>query len=370
MHPNIKKSFQFYLFNIIKPTLASYFPFLYDYTRIKPHFATLNITDNCCFKCVMCNYWQTKTYDELSTEKWKDIFRQLKELGIKEISLSGGEPFLRKDIMELISYAAGLGLDVGVITNGYLLNKEIIQEAIACGTKSFSISIDATGEHFDDIRGVKAAYSKVFNTANLLSEYRNNGVSVDLYFTLMKETLNYYEDVFNLAKRLNLRLVVNLFNYTPYYNKHLEKTRDNFWINKDDFYLLGCFQHFIAKNKNDYPESVYHTYSEIKYFKDYFKDPLQKNIPCIVSQQRIDINSRGEVYGGCWSMGTFGNLKKDTLENILNSSRYKEAHKNMFFKNCPGCSCGYSKNLRYFLPMLVNELIMRLVPITRQNIYE
>jgi len=366
----ISKAFKSYLPSLIKSQIAFYFPSLYDYINIKPYFAVLNVTDNCCFRCIMCDQWKRKTGDELSTEKWMDILLQLKEIGIKNITLSGGEPFLRRDIIEIISYANKIGSEVGVITNGYLLDKEKIEAAIKAGLGSFSISVDAVSEKFNNIRGIQGAYQKVLNSCKLLSEYKKNGIYVYLYFTLMKTTLDTYKDVFAIAEEFNFPFIINLFDYTPYFFESLRKEKNIFWINENsDFQHLRKLQKYFIDKKGKNPKSIYHTYSEIEYFRDYFKDPLKRNIPCMVSQQRLGIDSRGNVDGGCWSMGSFGNLKEESLADIINSTKYKAAHKNMFFKKCPGCSCGYPTNLRYHLPSLVKEIFFRIAPFTRKRLW-
>ncbi|MBN3040116.1 MAG: SPASM domain-containing protein, partial [Candidatus Omnitrophica bacterium] len=141
-----------------------------------------------------------------------------------------------------------------------------------------------------------------------------------------------------------------------------EKKKDSFWIGVEDYPQLREFQKFLAEKKASRPDLVFHKYNEIGYFKDYFSDPLQKKIPCVVSAKRLGIDSKGNVYGGCWSMGSFGNIKNSRLKAIIRSSKYNQAHKNMFFKDCPGCSCGYSENLRGYMPYLIKELLLSLSP--------
>jgi len=317
----------------------------------------------------MCGQWKSKTDSELSTEEWFGVLSQLKGSGIKDVSIAGGEPFIRRDLMDIINYANNIGLQVGIITNGYLLDKKIIAEAVKAGVKSFSISMDAVGDNFDNIRGRKGAYQKVLESCRILSEHKNDGIYVDLYYTLMKTTIDSYKEVFAIAENFNFPFVVNLFDYTPYFFKDLNKTKEFYWLDKEARPRLKEFQRFVVKKKQNNAISVYHTYSEINYFEKYFRDPLQKSIPCTVSQKRIGIDSQGNVFGGCWSMGSFGSLKEKSLKNILNSDKYKKTHKKMFLKICPGCSCGYSANLRYFLPVALKELIFKSVPPLRRKVY-
>lgn len=358
-----------YLPNLMKAEMIKNIPMLYSYFGYAPHFAVLNITDRCCFRCIMCEQWKRDSVGEMATDKWLDVLSQLKTIGIGEIMLSGGEPFMRTDILEIISYAHKIGLSVGVITNGYFLTKKRLNEAIEAGARTFAISLDATGEQFDNIRGIKGAYSKIIDSIALLSEYKNNGITAYVNFTLMSKTLDYYNDVLNAVQKFNFPIGVNLFDYTPYFFKELQKSKDLFWIKSDfDIKRLKKLQKDFVEKKQKDSKSVYHLYSEIEYFAKYFIDPLQKKIPCVVSQQRIGIDPQGNVYGGCWSLGHFGNLNVNPLKEIIASVRYKKMHKNMFFKHCPGCSCAYSKNLRYNIPSLIKEALFRLLRSQRKRI--
>ena len=356
----IKKFLIFHLPFLIKTNIARYFPWSYRYMDFKLFSAALNITDNCCFKCITCNQWKNYKKDEIGTEDWKNILLQLKEKGVRNISLAGGEPFMRDDIFEIISFASSLGFRIGVITNGYLLNRDKIVRAIKSGVERFSVSIDGVDESFDNIRGVKGAYNRVLNNCRILTEYKHkNIIDVNIYFTLMKKTLNTYRAVFKIVDEFQFPLVVNLLDYTPYFFRKFINDKKELWIDTSDEVKLREFQDFLLDKKESRRRFTYHTYFEIGYFKSYFNDSLQKYIPCSVSQQRICIDARGNVYGGCWSMGSFGNLNEKSLKEIMDSAKYKVAHKNMFYKRCQGCSCGYPTNLRYFLPVILAGLYMR-----------
>lgn len=362
------------LFNYL-PSLARFeiikrFPSTHSYFKYKPQYVALNITDNCCFKCIMCDQWKTTKDNELTTRQWKDIFSQFKKEEIKTVAFSGGEPFLRQDIIALVQCVNDMGMEPVVVTNGYLLNEKKIEAIVKAGVKSFSVSMDAVGDTFDQIRGIKGAFGKVLNSCEIISQYKKRGaVNAYLYFTIMKKTLGAYRDVFAIARKLDFPLVVNLFDCTPYFFSNLKEKKDQFWLGEDDMQELKEFQEFITQNKEKNADSVFHTFAEIEYFRKYFKDPLQKNIACVISQQRLGVDSQGIVYGGCWSMGSFGNLKDNTLKNIIKSPRYKMGHKNMFFKRCPGCSCGYTKNIRNYLPLVFAEVVFKLLPSQRKNIY-
>jgi len=352
----IKKIIEFYFPNLIKVELIRHFHFLYGYLRFKPISATINITDRCCFKCIMCNQWREKSKQELGTKDWQVILDQLKEENIKMVTFSGGEPLLRNDLIDIIKYAKKLNMTCSLFTNGYLLNEDNIQKLISSGIDFISISFDGVDDKFNAIRGINGAYEKVKKSAEILANlYKRNMLKVSMSFVLMKPTLNYLNEVLKLRDIFDFPLVINLVDFTPYFFKSI-KDKDTLWINEKDMESLSINLKLLAEHKRKKNDSIYLTYSGINYIKNYFIDPLQSRIPCFVSQERICIDPEGNVYGGCWSMGSFGNLRENSLKHIIHSIKYKNAHRDMFFKRCPGCSCGYLENLRLFLPSLIKDL--------------
>jgi MoaA/NifB/PqqE/SkfB family radical SAM enzyme len=211
----------------------------------------------------------------------------------------------------------------------------------------------------------------VENSLELLAALRAAGtIDAHLYFTLMRPTLKAYEDVFVLSQRFKIPFVVNLLDDTPYFFEGIKGKSKDLWIGRESASAMKEFQRFLALKKREFPALVYHTYTEIDFFRKYFSDPLQRDKPCIVSQLRLGIDAHGGVFGGCWSMGAFGNIRKQPLKEIVSSPAYQKAHRNMFYKKCPGCSCGYTTSLRYFIPSRMREIVYKAVPGLRQRIHE
>ncbi len=330
---------------------------------IQPTTAGLNVTDNCCLRCIMCNEWRQRSRidDELTTEEWKDIIEQLREAGIQRVGMTGGEPLLRDDLAELISYAHELGLEASVVTNGYLLNERRAEELVAAGLTEISLSVDALGETYDRIRGVKGAHERVQAACQILAELKERyNLRVYILATIMKLTLECLPEVVELAKNLNLTVLLNLIDYTPYFFR-LEGNRTSLWIENGEREKLDRLAKWLAKTKREHQQVIGENYVTLEYMNKYFADPLQKDLPCVAALTRIFIDSHGKVFGGCWSMGHLGDLRQSALKDIISSPRYVTAHQRMFFKECPGCSCGYQTNLMYSLRYLIREMRLRII---------
>lgn len=88
--------------------------------RRRPVNVMVSITDSCCSRCNYCRIPEQGRPD-LSTEQWKELFRQMAGAGTRRIGIWGGEPLMRKDIITLCSYARSLGIYVSLDSNGYLI---------------------------------------------------------------------------------------------------------------------------------------------------------------------------------------------------------------------------------------------------------
>ena len=124
----------------------------------------INPTNRCNLFCKSC--WQREfdiNYDELPTKKLLEVIKEAAELGVKEIRIPGaGEPFTKKGLIEVIKEIKKQKINGMLITNGVLLNKEIIETLIKIRWDCITISIDgANSKTHDYLRGVKGTFEKV-----------------------------------------------------------------------------------------------------------------------------------------------------------------------------------------------------------------
>jgi MoaA/NifB/PqqE/SkfB family radical SAM enzyme len=342
-------------------------PSLYPKVALRPLYAGLNVTDNCNMRCIMCNSWRSHSADELTTDEWKGVIRQLRDAGVRYAGFAGGEPLLRKDLAALIAHAARLGLHTEVTTSGYLLDEARAQAYLEAGLKSVVLSLDGVGAEYEAIRGRE--WARVERACELLARANRDGaLQVVIGFVLMKPTLDHVAAVKALGERLGLPIVVSLLDASTYLFQ-LEQNTQEFWIRSaEDKRRLAAVQRELVRSR-EAGGTVRDDYTAIEWFGKYFEDPRQPALPCAVSQTRILIDSHGMVFGGCWAMGSYGCLRRQPLREILSSDAYRDAHRKMFFKECPGCSCGYKVSLKLSLPTQLRELGLRLSKRMREKAF-
>lgn len=122
------------------------------------------VTGSCNLRCRHC-WIDPATESQRSTlhlpwRELKPVFEEAKSLGLSSVKLTGGEPFLHPDIMEILADLPAMGLGVRMETNGTLIGARearALQEAKV----GFSISLDGpTPEIHDDLRNVPGAFER------------------------------------------------------------------------------------------------------------------------------------------------------------------------------------------------------------------
>jgi MoaA/NifB/PqqE/SkfB family radical SAM enzyme len=156
-------------------------------TPNRPHHAQWLITRKCNYRCRGCNVWKEQDPKELSTTEVKRGLEILKNIGIVEIVLSGGDPLLRDDAEEIIDYSTERFITT-VYDNGSMAVKKI--EALR-NVDFVAISIDSLDETKNDyIKDVPGAWKKAMDTVKVLKKER-----INVCVTPTISQLNLYEIV-------------------------------------------------------------------------------------------------------------------------------------------------------------------------------
>jgi len=128
----------------------------------KPRLCVWEITLACNSKCLHCGTFAGKPReDELDTKEALRLIRELADLGCERITLSGGEPLLRKDWHILGEAIRRSGMAVGMISNGLAFDDEAARMALGFGVDGVSFSIDGLKENHEKIRSRAGSFARV-----------------------------------------------------------------------------------------------------------------------------------------------------------------------------------------------------------------
>lgn len=184
--------------------------------QAKPLWLTLELTYRCPLKCPWCNNpldFKDYAERELSTDEWKRVLREGRELGALQLGFSGGEPLQRDDLEELVAYADGLGYYTNLITSGIGLIEERLLALKSAGLKQVQLSLQATrAELTDELVGAKAHAHKM-EAARLIKAH---GFPMVLNMPICKQNIEQVDAMCELAAALGIEYVE--FANVQYYN--------------------------------------------------------------------------------------------------------------------------------------------------------
>lgn len=154
--------------------------------------ATIELLTRCNLRCEHC-YIPAHTGAGLTYEQITSILDQLHEMGTLYLLLTGGEMFLRPDIMEIVRYARRKGFSVTLFSNGTCTTEAQIAELKELNIAQFSCTIFSMDPKVHDaITGVKGSLEKTLRTMALIKQY---GIPGDVKNVIMKRNLDSWKTV-------------------------------------------------------------------------------------------------------------------------------------------------------------------------------
>lgn len=174
-----------------------------------PHAVSWNITKKCNLRCAHCyidsaelksSICDTRN-SELATGECLNIIDQIAEVNNKIVLiLTGGEPLLRKDIFDLISYAKKQGMTVFLGTNGCLFNDKIVDNLKASGISGVGISLDSLKQKIhDSFRGTNGAWNGAVKAAKMCKDIE---VAFQIQTTVTNGNINEIPDIIKFSKEI------------------------------------------------------------------------------------------------------------------------------------------------------------------------
>ena len=277
----------------------------------KPNWLLLNVTWRCNSRCKTCSIWKTKIdkNSEMSVSDYQKLFSDHFLSKVQVLSLSGGEPTLRSDLVEI----AEAGIEtlpnlkrVTLNTNCILANhvKKFLDAVTRRMFVSLIFSIDGVGDAHDEIRGVQG------NWASLLQ-------------------------VVNYAQKLNNIHVAGSVVVSPWNINHIDEVFH--WLRKHKIYISWSYMRNDKFFRHD------KTYPRIH-------DPRIKHIqnPCFALFNRAHIDPYGNIFGCVVKCDEIGNIRESSFSEVWESGeawKWRKQHRHCH--NCREWSCECNFNLAW-----------------------
>jgi len=276
--------------------------------------AVWEITLKCNIHCLHCGSSAdtNKRCNELSTDEALDLIEQLADLGCKRVVLSGGEPFLRKDWAVLALRIRDLGMNVTFISNGYVVNEDIVDILKVIQPSGIGFSLDGgCAETHDYIRGKKGVFERCIRALNLTSKA---GFYSSAVTSIHKKNISELDQILNILIDNGVR-AWQIQTATPQGRMPRELALD-----EDEFYSLAKY---IAETRKKY-KNIIDIYEAdcIGYYSILSKDLYYTEWRgCQAGMRVLGIESDGTIKG-CLSLHgdefIEGNIRERSLADIWN----------------------------------------------------
>lgn len=175
----------------------------------------LAITYNCNARCVMCDIWKIKGFPELPVAEFAKLPSTL-----RDINISGGEPFLRQDLPEIVAVVAKACPKARIVisTNAFLTDLVIKQMKKILKIKpdiGVAISIDGIDEMHDEMRGIPEGFRKDMETLRQLKEL--GMTNLRLGFTITERNVKHLKRVYDLTRQMNIQFTHSFAQSSEFY---------------------------------------------------------------------------------------------------------------------------------------------------------
>ncbi|MDD3150526.1 MAG: radical SAM protein [Candidatus Gastranaerophilales bacterium] len=320
---------------------------------------SLELTYRCNLSCPYCYVGQDRNKQELTTQEWFDVINQIPFYGL--VTLVGGEPMLRKDFKEiLLKSLKQVHGKVNVVSNGILLNENILKTFVDKKMLLLSVSLDGHGKNHDINRDKEGIFEKITSNLEKLKELKGNKKypMLDIKTIVLENNLDDLPKLYKYCEEMNADFMSIAF----LRNNDLKQNsilRENLG---EEFYqtTYPIKKYFDMENF----EQVYkeleslskkgktkirfapkfnenNAFEEIeKFFETNEEKPIDEIYkPCLYPWANTIITPSGDMYP-CLSY-KIGNVKDKKLVKVWNDQKFRCFRKNLktkkVFTSCQMC---------------------------------
>lgn len=285
------------------------------------HIEIANVCNERCVHCYIPHEFKTKVID---TDLLFKILEQGRSMNIINVTLSGGEPLIHKDIIKILNKCRDLDLSVNILSNLTLLDDDIIFEINKNPLVSVQTSIYSMNPIIhDSITKVSGSFE--LTKSNLLRMH-SEGIPVQISCPVMKQNKDSFTDVVNWGKEHNIGVSVDYVIFAAY---------DHSNSNLSHRLSLEEVSYAIDKQLSD-------DYADMMCLIADEKNALTKDNPiCSICRYNFCVSVEGDVFPCVgWQTKKIGNLNNCTIKEIWEDSeeiRKLREIKREHFPRCVSC---------------------------------
>lgn len=286
----------------------------------------LNVTNECNLRCVYCSADSGNPFDhELSLEEIYALIDNFRELKIFHVTITGGEPFMRKGIFSILEKLTKSRIKVGIISNGTIITEHIAQRLVDMKIDEVRISLDATSPEANDAARGQAAFSRAYNGIKILLDH---GIRPTILVTVNKFNYDQVETIVEDLKPMNVQHVA--FNLVAAQGRGV-CTYPVLNLSQDQLYeFADLIRKVKAEHKQFIKEDYLHWFDLPRRLEEYIRKKgdgvsnLKNMLPCGAAKSQCAVTAEGWVVP-CNKFTDYrcGNIREESFIDIWNNSKMK-----------------------------------------------
>jgi MoaA/NifB/PqqE/SkfB family radical SAM enzyme len=287
----------------------------YDSTRPITFHGLVN--ERCNIKCRYCEYWRMDEYqEEMSIDEWQQALLSVRDfVGNFSISFSGGEPYLKKGFLDLLTFCNEVGIHAGVTTNGSAMNEKNARRTVEARPFNVNISCDACSAEIQDyVRGYPGLFDTITKGIGYLQQYqRELGVDFPIIIKPVVHAAN-FRQLPALVEWAN-EVGATAVNFQPM-DRWTQETYDELWIEEAEHGELEfVIDRLLHMKKNG--AKIMNSEQVLKLIPAHFREESAppEAMPCRVGMRDCFIRPNGDVEP-CFFYDSIGNLRENSLRDI------------------------------------------------------
>ena len=279
------------------------------------------ITNKCNLSCKMCVYnnshlnKKADVRDELTIYDINKFIHDVKKFN-PVIHVGGGEPSIRRDLIDIIGTIKKNKLKCIVCTNGLLLNESIARKIINLKTDMLIFSLYGISNTHDSITGVAGSFDKTAENLKSILRIRREHTKIIASIVPMPENINTLKKlILDLHSYGVDRIKIEQLNFL--------NSEDSFDASVSAFLLNDHLYDFISKSYKDFV--LIKPYLNKKQLSKWYLKIPARNPKCMFITNSVFINSNGDIMP-CqfFPNHPLGNIKQDSLESVWTSDNYRK----------------------------------------------
>jgi MoaA/NifB/PqqE/SkfB family radical SAM enzyme len=334
----------------------------FHFPKLLPMNFTFSLLYTCNSKCKTCNVYKKKA-ENLSLQEYEKIFTNIGKAPYW-VTLSGGEPFLRKDLADIcyLLYQKCKPKIINIPTNGIktdFICEQVKKIAEMCPKSRIviNLSIDGIGKMHDDIRRVPGNYEMVLATYHKLRALQYKNLAIGIHTVISNYNVDKFVFVANSLLALNPdSFITEIAEERVELDTIGEKITPNLLAYQSavDFLIHRIKQQkFNGMNKitQAFRIEYYQMVKRILYLK-------KQVIPCYSGIASVHISPDGDVWSCCIKAKRMGNLREQSFKKIWWNKEFAAERKSIAKKECycPLANASYTNMLMHF-PTLFRVLV-------------